>query len=271
MTHALPDPLHSFRGYQLNADVFLKVDDGLGRILDFERGGFFGLDEIATQMLSRTLDAGPDAAATEIAGRFDAPLDEVRNDLAELLTDLELRGIVCSAPGGGCGAADGSKFSSLSSRPVSALLGCLLRIVTSRSRRRIAAGQNPRRWCVNMVFTLTWLSLRLFGWRQTLDLFRQTHRDRAGVDGIDRAAILDATDRIVRDTAARRVLLPMVCKERAIAAHQMLRGFHGLPSVVVAGCQQHPFGAHAWVECDGRILTDDPEHCRTFEAVARYA
>jgi len=47
----------------------------------------------------------------------------------------------------------------------------------------------------------------------------------------------------------------VLCLQRSAAATCLLRR-HGIPAQLVIGTQQIPFNAHAWVEVDGRVVTD---------------
>jgi hypothetical protein len=75
---------------------------------------------------------------------------------------------------------------------------------------------------------------------------------------------------LVREAAASQLFLPVVCKERALVGYQILRVFYRLPADLIVGIDRHPFQLHAWVECEGRIITDDRAHCETFIPVVSY-
>ena len=83
--------------------------------------------------------------------------------------------------------------------------------------------------------------------------------------------VIEEVDRVVREAAAWKLFLPMVCKERALVGYHILRAFYGLPATLVVGIDRYPFQIHAWVECDDKIVTDDPEHCEPFIPVVRYS
>lgn len=70
------------------------------------------------------------------------------------------------------------------------------------------------------------------------------------------------------DAAARFALKPIQCLERAVITACMLRTF-GHPAEMVVGVQRVPFYAHAWVELDGRIITDPPERVAGLAVVER--
>jgi hypothetical protein len=71
--------------------------------------------------------------------------------------------------------------------------------------------------------------------------------------------------------AAAKLFLPMVCKERALVGYHLLRTFYSLPATLVIGIDRYPFQVHAWVECDGKVITDAPEHCESFIPAVRYS
>jgi hypothetical protein len=48
---------------------------------------------------------------------------------------------------------------------------------------------------------------------------------------------------------------PQDCLPRSLALHGFLRAM-GLPAEHHIGCERHPFSAHAWVECGGRVILD---------------
>lgn len=67
-----------------------------------------------------------------------------------------------------------------------------------------------------------------------------------------------ATRVFMRAEALRgRVDASLDCLPRSLALHAFLRGC-GLGSTHVMGVRRYPFGAHAWVELEGRPVLDDP-------------
>jgi hypothetical protein len=47
------------------------------------------------------------------------------------------------------------------------------------------------------------------------------------------------------------------CLQRSAATACLLKS-HGVPAQMMIGVQQMPFKAHAWVEVDGRVVSDKP-------------
>lgn len=63
---------------------------------------------------------------------------------------------------------------------------------------------------------------------------------------------------------------PQDCLPRSLALFRFLRS-QGLPVEHVIGVQLFPFAAHAWVECQDRVLHDDASNPRRFVTIARIA
>jgi hypothetical protein len=50
---------------------------------------------------------------------------------------------------------------------------------------------------------------------------------------------------------------PILCLQRSAATACLLKR-HGIPAEMVIGVQTTPFKAHAWVEVEGRVVSDKP-------------
>lgn len=61
---------------------------------------------------------------------------------------------------------------------------------------------------------------------------------------------------------------PNDCLPRSLALFRFLR-LAGVPAEHCVGVRQFPFLAHAWVECDGRVVQDNPSHQLTLTTLAR--
>ena len=67
------------------------------------------------------------------------------------------------------------------------------------------------------------------------------------------ALVVEADQALVR---ARTLYLKRTrCLQRGVALTGLLR-WHGVPASLVIGVQRMPFNAHAWVEVDGRVVSD---------------
>jgi hypothetical protein len=244
---------------RLNREVFLVLQEDGGRLVDLERGRFYALDAIGAQLLSLLLAQGRDAAAACVAEDYGEPVAHVGEDVDRLVRTLRRRALLVGPedrlgywrrwlqwPGATVNEA----------RPMPGRLGAFPPVPGRRTTSR---------W-----LRAAWLQLRLRGWGATVRRWRRWHRTAEVADPADRQRVVREVDRVVRDAAAGHLVLPMACKERALVGHQILRAVFGLPAELVIGIERHPFAAHAWVECDGMIVTDDRDRCELFTPVARY-
>jgi hypothetical protein len=232
--------------YSLADDVVLAiVDDGSSRLLDLG-GHFFGLPAGSTELLVATLRHGPGPAAVQVARRTGAPLERVRADLAAFLADLQGRGLLVPAAR--------SRRRGAVRRLVDGALAATL--------KGLRLGLRPfgRTWAL---LGLAYLSLRLFGWARTADLWERLARRGSAPD--DALARAEQIDREVREAAARH-LLAVDCKERALVCWALLREA-GVPARLVVGIDLYPFLGHCWCEAEGRVVSDDPERCFRFVPV----
>ncbi len=242
--------------HRLNRDVFLVIQDGIAQLLDFNRGQFYGLDPIATLMVSLVLEHSPEEAVAQISRAYDVAFDDVQRDLTGLLQNLKRKKLLVST--------DKQPNPSLQwIRPwvdrVSRLLGT--------SRFFVA----PSRRTVDLLLSLSWIGFRLLGWSRTLSWWQRWHHPIDAPEASVREEVIQTVDRVVRSSAARKLFLPIACKERALVGYHLLRAFYGLPASLVVGIERNPFQLHAWVECDGLVVTDDPAHCQPFTPVVRYS
>jgi hypothetical protein len=58
------------------------------------------------------------------------------------------------------------------------------------------------------------------------------------------------------------------CLPQAVAIARLLRR-QGYPVTLVIAVRRFPFAAHAWVECDGQVLTDRQDVRLEFSAILR--
>lgn len=260
----------------LPKDVFMAVEGEDAYLLDFYRGRFYGLDAMATLMLTRVLQGSAKAAVSQVASEYGASLERVRADLAGLLQTLIAQKLLLDE------GVDNSKRWALNLLPFIEKLGTVfLRGGTARKVLKNGAGAKtscpfdqpvipPSRRLVKLLLALSQFSFRLLGWARTVEFWRSCHFLACSERHPRTQEVIQSVDRIVREAAAATVCLPVACKERALVAYQLLRMKYGLPADLVVGIERHPFRAHAWVECEGEIVADDPSRCETFTPVARY-
>ena len=269
-----PTILTSAKGntYRLNQDVFLFLQDDIAQLLDFRHGQFYGLDPIGTVMVSLVLEQGIEEAIAYITQTYDVTEAQVRADFTALLENLEKKQLLIAQ------GKTSDRFLPWLDHPMTGagkLLGAvclwLLKALSSIVRILLNHEQTPNRHTVELLLTLSWVSFRLLGWSRTLSLWQHWHRHIDNIDTSVQGEVIQTVDRIVREAAAWKLFLPMVCKERALVGYHILRAFYGLPATLVVGIDRYPFQIHAWVECDSLIITDDPAHCEPFTPVVRYS
>ena len=249
---------------KLSRDVILFLQDEVAQILDFQRGQFYALDHMATLMLSLVLQQGIDAAITEIAQTYAVEEEQVRTDLTQLLENLAAKGLLVKSEK----TAAISLVRKIKQNFANASL-YLLKIFILLLRRLFNPQASPNRLTVELLLSASWLSFRLLGWSRTLSLWQQWTCLIEPVT--DSSEIVQKVDKMVREAAASKLFLPVVCKERALVGYHLLRVFYGLPAVLIVGINHYPFQIHAWVECNGLIVTDDAAHCEPFITVVRYS
>jgi hypothetical protein len=272
--------LHSKQGnpYRLNLDVYLCLEGGIAQILDFQRGQFYALDGLATLMVALVLEKGFEETVTYISQTYEVTVPQARADLTELLQNLANKKVIITP----------RKSSPLLRKLLVKLLRTtgkllsnfflwFLKVASSLFRRFFNPQPHPNSYTVELLLTLSWLSFRLLGWSRTIALWQQWHRPLKPVissntsTGSEIAQRVDDIDTMVREAAASKLFLPIVCKERSLVGYHLLRTFYGLPATLIAGSNCNPFQVHAWVEWEGKILTDDAEHCQQFKPVVRYS
>jgi hypothetical protein len=113
--------------------------------------------------------------------------------------------------------------------------------------------------------------MRLLFLKAFLELIRQ-HQflRRQDLDGIHKGVRQTAVahrkadpgdaDRICQAVSIACIWYPkqVFCLQRSAAATKLLRR-HGIPAEMVIGAKRMPLRAHAWVEVEGRVVSDKPE------------
>ena len=162
--------------YFLGENVFLSIQDNIAQILDFDRGEFYGLDPIATVMVSLVLEKGIEETITGITQTYEVNEDCARADLTELLQNLEQKKLII---------AQGKKSNPFlqwfhdqkkkTAKLLDAILLWFLKRVSSIIHRLIDNEQTPSRRTVELLLTLSWISFRLLGWSRTISLWQHWH------------------------------------------------------------------------------------------------
>ena len=258
--------------YCLDENVFLLTQDDITQILDFDRGQFYALDTIGTLMVSLVLEEGSEEAVKYITQTYEATEEQVKSDLDKLLQNLEQKKLIVAQ-----GKTSNSFLQWFQAQKKKAaklhyaIWLWFFKKISSIIHRLLDKKQTPSRRTVELLLTLSWISFRLLGWSRTIALWQNWHQQIEERDTSDQQEVLEKVDRTIREAAAWQLFLPMVCKERALVGYHILRAFYGLPATLIVGVDHYPFQIHAWVECDQKIVTDDPEHCEPFIPVVSYS
>jgi hypothetical protein len=240
---------------QLAPEARLCLVDGEGCLFDLRRGRFLGLNRSATTLLNRALTLGIQTAVQECARLWKTTEGMVADDLAAMIGQLSGQGFLV-AP-----TAKPESRCSLRNRVAGALVRRIARRLgrkAARCRSAVGAARLTRQ-----TLRASWLSLRLLGLEQTLEAFRLAAAESPVRQHAEELAVQDE----LIQSQAGRMLLTVACKERSVAAWFLLQLQRAAPQLVI-GLQRHPFRAHAWVECGGQVLTDNPEHCEFYVPVA---
>ena len=75
-------------GVQLTPGTSLTTIEGKSVLFSVKTGESYGLNDMAAEMLKLCLEGGVDHAAERLAQDYNAPLEEIRNDINELARDL---------------------------------------------------------------------------------------------------------------------------------------------------------------------------------------
>ncbi|BEV46139.1 PqqD family protein [Afipia carboxidovorans] len=73
---------------QLTPGTSLTTIEGKSVLFSVKTGESYGLNDMAAEMLKLCLEGGVDHAAERLAQDYNAPLEEIRNDINELTRDL---------------------------------------------------------------------------------------------------------------------------------------------------------------------------------------
>lgn len=247
-------PMAQEAEYVLPPDViFVTVEDGSVRLLDMA-GGFHAVPTVGTRMLRETLTNGADAAATRIAKDYDVARQQVQNDLAVFLRDLEKQGLLRSQRNRQPRRSGSFGLARLLLRPSLHGAHRLLRSPETKARTLLALAR---------------LSFALFGWTRTVAVWQEAHaRFPARQAGEREAGTIPALDKAVRAAVASHPV-SVACKELALCSWSLARAA-GLHAALVVGMDLYPIAGHCWCEVATQPLGDDRERCDRFTPVARW-
>lgn len=83
------------RQIKASSDVVSRVVDGEAVLLDLASGKYFGLNEVGARVWEEVQEETPiDTVVERLLGEFDVEADTLRKDVAELITELEEKGLI---------------------------------------------------------------------------------------------------------------------------------------------------------------------------------
>jgi hypothetical protein len=230
-------------GWRIAGRVRWAEVDGRITLLDLRSESYHALDPVASEMWRRAAHPeGRAQALHRLHQCFDVDPERLASDFDAFVTGCARRGFLEQArPGREPGSEDADR------RP--------------SGRRFLTA----RAW-----WSLFRTSRKLVreGFARTYERFaslaRSTRTRLHGNDLLERgvAAFARAENFYTLRTA------PRDCLPRSLALFGFLRTL-GIPAEHRIGVQSYPFVAHAWVECAGRVLHDDPLNPERFTTIAR--
>ena len=228
---------------------FAHDEDGLV-LLDLRRGDYSSFNPVGA-LVWKQIEMG--ATLEEILGTLAMTFPEVdpgiiTQDVRALLTQLLNEGLI-AADRSGCGARPKS------SAPTRAM-----------DSDPASANEEVGLWRTLTAFLyLVYVDvlMRLSCFRRVYDTVCETETRARSVEPASIRRTCRAMDR-----AARAYLKRAWCLQRSAACVFQLRR-QGVPAELVLGVRTFPFGAHAWVELDGRILNDDLGHVGGFLVLDR--
>ena len=240
-------------GYRLHPDVvWIARPDGSSRLMHMS-ANVCALDEASTAWLRAILAVGPRSAAAEVAARHGVETAQVEADMRAFVRDLRRQQLIQPR------RARPTLLESGREAAAHLVVPGVLRLV-----ERLGPELRGRAW--RLLWVARWAVMQ-WGWARTVRAWELAYPQRP-LEAEPQTALLAAIDEAVRDVAARS-WLSVECKERALTCLALTRG-HAIPAALIVGVTHNPLQGHVWVEAQGRVSSDNPEHCRAFEPVARY-
>jgi transglutaminase superfamily protein/coenzyme PQQ synthesis protein D (PqqD) len=210
-------------------------------VLCLATGQYFGLGLVATTIWDAIAGgATPGETCARISSTFGVPVMQAAADYANFVDDLTQRGWLVegltsvSAPAPGRRVPRNRRF--LRTRALSSLLAVSARLA---ARGFPAAYRYARSWALL--------------------------EPGAAASPVATSACVDAFRSAESLFVSRRG--PDDCLSRSLSLFVFLRRAR-LPAMHQIGVAESPFAAHAWVECDGEALLEEPERLRRFTVIA---
>ena len=240
-------------GYQLHPEVvWIARPDGSARLMHMS-ANVCAIDADSTVLLTSILERGLERSATELAAREAIDVGEARQDVRDFVADLCKQKLIQPIQ------HRTSPLDQVRDGAARALVPGAIRLANLAARTlngRIRGLLWAAKWTVAQ-----------FGWARAIREWERVYPQPAA-EKLATIEELDTIDHSVRQAAARS-LFGVECKERSLVCLALARG-SGIPAQLIVGVAHNPMQGHVWVEAQGRVISDDPDHYRSFEPVARY-
>lgn len=208
--------------FRASSSVRHAVVDGLRVILDLRTERYRVLDDTASMLWS------------VLTGDRDALASAVRYDIGDAELQVELKRFARRCVDDRLLERTGTGFPAPPPAP--------------RARARLAVPRVLRAWACSAA---TQIALARAGFRATYERYALLPVEPgACAAGAALETFLQAENFFVRRRA------PDDCLARSLSLYRFLRSV-GVPAEHVIGVRRTPFGAHAWVECDGTAVLGD--------------
>ncbi|ETW95078.1 MAG: hypothetical protein ETSY1_32115 [Candidatus Entotheonella factor] len=239
-------------GYRLHPDVvWIARPDGSARLMHMS-ANVCAIDADAAALLKSVLDMGAEHAATELAANEEIDEAEAREEVQDFIAELRQQKLI---------------------QPLQQRQPLLEQIRDGAARtlmpgaiRLVGLSRSMRGKVWGLLWAARW-AVAQFGWARAVREWERLYPQPA-VETAQRDEHLAAIDHAVRQRASRS-LIGVECKERSLACLALARE-SGIAAEMIVGVTHNPLQGHVWVEAGGRVISDNPEHCRPFEPVARY-
>lgn len=239
-------------GYQLHPDVvWIGRPDGSARLMHMS-ANVCAIDAESAALLKSIIEVGPERSAAELAAQESIDEAEAREEVQDFIVDLRKQKLL----------------QPLQEQP-SLLDRCrdgAARVLVPGAVRLVGLSRSLRGKVWGLLWAARW-AVAQFGWARAVREWERLYPQPAA-EASDRESHLEAIDHAVRQRASRS-FIGVECKERSLACLALARE-NGIAAEMIVGVTHNPLQAHVWVEAGGRVISDNPEHCRPFEPVVRY-
>lgn len=240
-------------GYELHPDVvWIARSDGSARLMHMG-ANVCAIDADSTALLTSIIEVGPDRAASALAALRNIDDAEALEDVQDFIRQLRKQKLI-QPHRQGKSLLEKARDSAARSLVPGATY------VVDRVTRNLNGKVRGLLWAAK------W-AVAQFGWARAIREWERVY-PQPTVDTPASATQLEVIDQAVRQ-AASRSLMEVECKERSLVCLALARE-SGIPAQLIVGVTHNPMRGHVWVEAGGRVISDDPEHYRYFEPVARY-